>query len=78
MEWEKQIGKEVIYQTETKNLIFGTVGILSKVVDDWCVIVYPQNTSFEYNSKKDTWVPIKGAPNQLYCHSVKLKDIKLK
>ena len=25
----------------------GTVGILDKVHDDWCVIIYPQNSAYE-------------------------------
>lgn len=77
MEWIQNVGKQVIYQKEIKGLTFGTIGILSSVYADKATIVYPQNESFIYDSKKDTWVPKKGAPNQLYCHSALLKNIKL-
>jgi len=44
--------------------------------EDWCVIVYPQNSAYEDVIKDGVvgWKPKKGAPNKIYAHSVKLKD----
>ncbi len=59
----------------------GTVGILSNIYDDgvwgeaWCIIVYPQNSAYDYDG--DKWKPKKNAPMKIYSHSAKLSEIKL-
>ena len=66
---------KVIYTGTMKMLDEGTVGVIDKIHDDWCVIVYPQHQAFEKDGKGG-WKPIKGAPNKVYAHSAKLTDIK--
>jgi hypothetical protein len=68
-------GMKVIFTGKLKMLDEGTVGIITKLYSDWCSIAYPQNLSFEEDGKGG-WKPIKGAPNKVYAHSVKLTEIK--
>jgi hypothetical protein len=71
-----EIGSKVIYTGKLRMLTKGTVGVLDAVYDDWCVIVYPQNSAYE-NDGKGGFKPIKNAPNQIYSHSCKLTEIKV-
>jgi len=73
--WKTRIGKSVMFTGELKALDPGTVGVLDKVHDDWCVIVYPQNSAYE-DDGKGGFKPRKGAPNKVYSHSCKLTEIK--
>jgi hypothetical protein len=70
------IGKSCIYLKDLKMLDKNTIGIIDKVYNDWCVIIYPQNSSYEYD-EKGGWKPIKNAPNQVYAHSAKFTEIKI-
>lgn len=75
MDWKDKIGTEVIFTGKLKMLDEGSVGILDKVFDDWCSIVYPQNASYEEDGKGG-WKPIKGKRVQVYAHSAKLTEIR--
>lgn len=77
MNWKEHIGKEVVYEKAIKCLDKGTVGILKSVYGEKGTVIYPQNSAFQYDEKKDTWIPIKGSSGQIYCHSVDLCDIKI-
>ena len=73
--WKDKIGINVIFTGKMKMLDEGTIGVLDKVHDDWCVIIYPQNSAYE-DDGKGGWKPRKNAPNKIYAHSCKLTEIK--
>jgi len=73
---KRKIGASVIYTGSLKMLDAGTIGRLESVHSDFCVIIYPQNSSYQ-NDDVGGWRPIKGSPNQIYCHSVKFNEVKI-
>lgn len=73
--WNDKLKSNVIFTGKLKMLDEGTIGILDKVVNDWCVIVYPQHSSYE-EDEKGGFKSIKNAPNKVYSHSCKLTEIK--
>ena len=80
--WENKIGSEVIFTGDNNLLDKNSVGILDSVhpsneynPESWCVIIYPQNSAYDYDDKGG-WKPKKKAPNKIYSHSVKLSEIK--
>ena len=72
--WKDKIGTNVIFTGKLVMLDEGTVGILKSVYDDWCVVIYPQNASYEDNGKGG-WKPVKNATNKIYAHSCLLSEI---
>ena len=69
-------GDKVIYLVKLQMLDEGTIGVVSEIYNDWCSIVYPQNSSYDYDDKGN-WKPKKNAPNKIYAHSAKLCEVKL-
>lgn len=69
------IDMPVIFTGNLKGLDSGTVGLITSLHPDWCVITYPQNSAYEPDGKSG-WKQIKGAPNKVYSHSAKLTEVK--
>lgn len=71
-----EIGTKVILVAGMKSLAYGSVGVIEKMHKDWCVVVYPQNASYE-DDGNGGWKPIKNATGQVYCHSAKFTELKI-
>jgi hypothetical protein len=69
------INTPVIFTGSLKGLNSGTVGLITSLHSDWCVITYPQNSAYEYDGKNG-WKQINGAPNKVYSHSCKLTEVQ--
>jgi hypothetical protein len=72
--WKDKVGSSVVFKGKIKLLEEGTKGVLTSVNKNFGVITYPQNAAHEPNGKGG-WSPIRGAPNQIYAHSVLLRDL---
>ena len=70
------LGKKAVCTVAVKLLDEGTIGIITFVWKDSCVITYQQNSAYEEDGKGG-WKLKKNAPHKVYAHSCKLADIKI-
>lgn len=70
-----KVGDNAITTKKIQFLKPGEVGIISFLKNDWCVLVYPQNSCYEGDGS-NTDKLIKGKPMAVYSHSCLIKEIK--
>lgn len=77
-EMEFKVGMKVVYIPSMKLLEQGTVGIISSIHEDWCVIYYPEANTV---GGKVTLINKDGKiikkPDSVNFHSAKLTEICL-